>query len=140
MVRHFLLRELRGPRFVPLNILNPIEGTPMATREPLPPMEILKCVAYFRFILPRQEIMIAGGRTVNLRDARSLVCPPGASALMVGNYTHYAQSAGGKGPANARKNLGLDPNWDKHGFSDQEQARPSEIAGPVPREPVGTCI
>jgi biotin synthase len=49
-------------------------------------MEILKTIACFRFILPRQEIMIAGGRTVNLRDMQSMVFTAGASALMVGNY------------------------------------------------------
>src|SRR5258708_11905069 len=49
---------------VPINILNPIEGTPFGTKESLPPLEILKSIACFRFILPRQEIMIAGGRTV----------------------------------------------------------------------------
>ena len=61
------LREIDAS-VVPVNILNPIEGTPLAEQESLPPLEILKTVACFRFILPRKEIMIAGGRTVNLRD------------------------------------------------------------------------
>src|SRR5262249_41642349 len=59
----FELRDL-GAHIVPINILNPIEGTPFGRNEPLPPIEILKSIACFRFILPRQEIMIAGGRTV----------------------------------------------------------------------------
>src|ERR1043166_6156095 len=63
----FSLREL-GANIIPINILNPIPGTPSAQREPLPPLEILKTIACFRFILPKQEIMIAGGRTVNLRE------------------------------------------------------------------------
>src|SRR2546423_2688544 len=46
----FSLREL-GAHIVPINILNPIEGTPMASREPLAPLEILKSIACFRFIL-----------------------------------------------------------------------------------------
>ncbi len=49
-------------------------------------MEILKTIACFRFILPQQEIMIAGGRVVNLRDLQPLIFMAGASALMVGNY------------------------------------------------------
>ena len=81
----FTLREL-GVHLVPINILNPIAGTPLATRQPLPPLEILKSIACFRFLLPRQEILVAGGRAVNLRDLQSLVFMAGASALMVGNY------------------------------------------------------
>ena len=79
------LREINA-NVVPINILNPIEGTPLENQEPLAPMEILKTIAVFRFILPRKEIMIAGGRTVNLRDMQSMVFTAGASALMVGNY------------------------------------------------------
>ncbi|MDC0293363.1 biotin synthase BioB, partial [Verrucomicrobia bacterium] len=79
------LREI-GASVVPVNFLNPIEGTPYETMKPLAPMEILKTIACFRFILPQQEIMVAGGRTVNLRDLQSMVFMAGASALMVGNY------------------------------------------------------
>jgi len=79
------LREA-DPEFVPINILNPIQGTPFEKVPPMAPWQILKNIACFRFILPRQEIMIAGGRTVNLRDAQSMIFMAGASALMVGNY------------------------------------------------------
>jgi biotin synthase len=79
------LREI-GADMVPINILNPIPGTPFENNPPVPPLEILKTIACFRCILPRQHIMIAGGRTVNLRDLQSLVFMAGASALMVGNY------------------------------------------------------
>jgi biotin synthase len=108
-----------GANVVPVNILNPIPGTPFAKNPPLPVMEILKTIACFRFILPRQEIMIAGGRTVNLRDAQSMIFMAGASALMVGNYlTTLNQSV--EKDLQMLKDLGLDPNWDSHDFSDQE--------------------
>ncbi len=110
-----------GANVVPVNILNPIPGTPFANNEPLSVMEILKTIACFRFILPRQEIMIAGGRTVNLRDAQSMIFMAGASALMVGNYlTTLNQSV--EKDLQMLKDLGLDPSWDSHGFSDQEEA------------------
>lgn len=90
------------------------------TRETIPPLEILKTIACFRFILPKQEIMIAGGRTVNLRDLQSMIFMAGASALMVGNYlTTLNQSV--EKDLQMLKDLGLDPSWDKHGFSDQDE-------------------
>ena len=108
-----------GANVVPVNILNPIPGTPFANNPPLPVLEILKTIACFRLILPRQEIMIAGGRTVNLRDAQSMIFMAGASALMVGNYLTTLNQPVEK-DLQMLKDLGLDPNWDNHGFSDQE--------------------
>ena len=116
----FSLKEI-GANVVPVNILNPIPGTPFEKNEPLSVLEILKTIACFRFILPRQEIMIAGGRTVNLRDAQSLIFMAGASALMVGNYLTTLNQPVEK-DLQMLKDLGLDPSWDKHGFSDQEEA------------------
>jgi biotin synthase len=115
----FSLRDI-GAKVVPINILNPIPGTPFEKNPPLPVLEILKTIACFRFILPRQEIMIAGGRTVNLRDAQSMVFMAGASALMVGNYLTTLNQPVEK-DLQMLKDLGLDPTWDNHGFSDQEE-------------------
>ena len=109
-----------GANVVPVNILNPIPGTPFANNPPLPVLEILKTIACFRFILPRQEIMIAGGRTVNLRDAQSMIFMAGASALMVGNYLTTLNQPVEK-DLQMLKDLGLDPSWDNHGFADQEE-------------------
>ena len=109
-----------GANVVPVNILNPIPGTPFAGNTPLPVLEILKTIACFRFILPRQEIMVAGGRTVNLRDAQSMIFMAGASALMVGNYLTTLNQPVEKDLL-MLKDLGLDPSWDSHGFSDQEE-------------------
>lgn len=115
----FALKEI-GANVVPINILNPIKGTPFENHPPLPPLEILKTIACFRFILPRQEIMVAGGRTVNLRDLQSMIFTAGASALMVGNYlTTLNQSV--EKDLQMLKDLGLDPNWD-HDFADQAEA------------------
>src|ERR1700749_631689 len=106
----FSLREI-GANVVPVNFLNPIPGTPFEKNPPLPPLEILKTLACFRLILPRQEIMVAGGRTVNLRDMQSMVFMAGASALMVGNYlTTLTQSV--EKDLQMLKDLGLSADWD----------------------------
>jgi biotin synthase len=115
----FSLKEL-GANVVPINILNPIPGTPFEKNQPLPVMEILKTIACFRFILPRQEIMIAGGRQVNLRDSQSMIFMAGASALMVGNYLTTLNQPVEK-DLQMLKDLGLDPSWDNHGFGDQHE-------------------
>jgi biotin synthase len=116
----FELRAI-GANVVPINILNPIPGTPFEQNPPLPPLEILKTIACFRFILPRQEIMIAGGRTVNLRDLQSMVFSAGASALMVGNYLTTLNQPVEK-DLQMLRDLGLDPDWEDEGFASQASA------------------
>jgi biotin synthase len=133
----FSLKEV-GAHIVPINILNPIKGTPFEGKPPLPPMEILKTIAVFRLVLPRQEIMIAGGRTVNLRDLQSLVFMAGASALMVGNYlTTLNQPV--ERDLQMLKDLGLNASWDKHGFSDQEQQDDRQDACPTREAACSVC-
>jgi len=78
------LRQL-GVESVPLNFLNPQQGTPFGERSPMTPMEILKSIAVFRYMLPRAEIRIAGGRQF-LGDMQSMIFMAGASGVMIGDY------------------------------------------------------
>jgi biotin synthase len=81
----FTLRELEVDS-VPINFLNPISGTRMENRALLPPMEALRCIALFRFIHPRKDITVCGGRGVTLKDYQSWVFMAGANGLMIGDY------------------------------------------------------
>jgi len=81
----FTLRELDVDS-VPVNILNPIEGTPLAQAKPLHPTEILRTIAVFRFILPNKDITVCGGRETNLRDCLSWIFYAWANGTMTGGY------------------------------------------------------
>lgn len=81
----FTLRELDVDA-VPINILNPIKGTPFDDLVPISPMDALKTIAVFRLILPEKNIRIAGGREKNLRDLQCLSLLAGANGLLLGNY------------------------------------------------------
>jgi biotin synthase len=71
---------------IPINILNPIKGTPLDHLHPLPPMEILMTIAVFRFMLPDKDIKLCGGKEKNLRQLLPLGIIAGANSLMTGNY------------------------------------------------------
>lgn len=81
----FTLKDL-GIDSVPLNILNPIAGTPFENNQPLSPWEILRTFAVFRFILPKALIRTAGGREVNLRSMQAYALTSGLNGLMIGGY------------------------------------------------------
>ena len=55
-------------------------------KKTLEPIECLKIIAVYRFLLPGREIKIAGGREVCLRDLQSWIFLAGADGLMIGNY------------------------------------------------------
>jgi len=86
------LREL-GVRSVPVNFLIPIPGTPFEARGALDPRRCLRVLCLYRFILPSQEIRIAGGREVHLRSMQPLGLYA-ANSIFIGDYlTTPGQSA-----------------------------------------------
>jgi len=79
------LRELDVDS-VPMNFFDPVEGTRLANASFLTPMECLKTIAVFRFMLPEKNITVCGGRETNLRELQSWLFLAGASGMMTGNY------------------------------------------------------
>lgn len=80
----FKLRELETPS-IPVNFLIPIEGNPVRDDGSLTPERCLRALCLMRFINPRAEIRMAGGREGNLRGLQSLGLYP-ANSLFVGGY------------------------------------------------------
>jgi len=80
----FQLRDL-GVKSIPVNVLNPVNGTPLENAERLSQEEILKTIAVFRLVNPEAFIRLAGGR--NLIDEFGKNCfNAGANATITGNY------------------------------------------------------
>ncbi|OGC06894.1 biotin synthase BioB [candidate division WOR-1 bacterium RIFOXYD2_FULL_36_8] len=82
----FTLRELEVES-VPINILNPIKGTPAAKNyKPIKPFEVLRLIATYRFLLPKADIGVFGGREKALRSLQPLMFIAGANVTLIGNY------------------------------------------------------
>jgi biotin synthase len=78
------LRDL-GVQSIPVNFLNPIDGTPLAGRWDLNPRYCLKVLAMFRLVNPDREIRIAGGRELHLGSMQALALYA-ANSIFVGDY------------------------------------------------------
>ncbi|RYD03335.1 hypothetical protein N752_21115 [Desulforamulus aquiferis] len=61
---------------VPINILNPIAGTPLESQPILSPLEIMKTICLFRLILPEATLRFAGGVKNALGELRVLAIYP----------------------------------------------------------------
>lgn len=81
----FALRELDVDS-VPINVLNPVKGTALADRPPLPPFEVLQTFAIFRLILPAKILRYAGGREKALGELVPLGFLSGINGMLIGNY------------------------------------------------------
>ena len=79
------LRELEVES-VPLNLLNPRQGTPLGDRPKLDAYEALKAIAIFRLILPKQIIRYAGGREAVMGELQAQGLKAGINAMLIGHY------------------------------------------------------
>lgn len=70
---------------IPINILNPVKGTPYENKKKLNEEEILKTIAIFRLILPKSYIRYAGGRSM-LGKYQTRGFEAGVNGVLVGNY------------------------------------------------------
>lgn len=77
------LREL-GVLSIPVNILNPIKGTPFENNKLLTNDEICRIVAVYRFLIPNGAIRLAGGRGL-LQDKGESCFLSGANAAISGD-------------------------------------------------------
>lgn len=71
---------------VPLNLLNPRQGTPLSDVTKLDPYDALKAIAIFRLILPKQIIRYAGGREAVMGELQALGLKAGINAMLIGHY------------------------------------------------------
>lgn len=73
-----------GVDSIPINALMPIKGTPLQDMDSLSEDDILRTIAFFRYINPTANIRLAAGRALLQEDGRKAF-EAGASATITGN-------------------------------------------------------
>lgn len=80
----FALRDMQVES-IPLNFLNSIDGTPLASSHRLTPRYCLKALCMMRLVNPKSEIRIAGGREIHLSSLQALGLYV-ANSVFIGDY------------------------------------------------------
>ncbi len=91
----FELSEL-DPTSVPINLLNPRDGTKFGDRELMDPWEVVQWVAIFRLIIPGALFRLCGGRVENLGDLQPLAVKAGLERRDDGELPDHARLGAGR--------------------------------------------
>lgn len=83
-----MLRELATqtphPESVPINALVAVEGTPLADRPPVDPLELVRMIATARVLMPLAKVRLSAGRQAMNREAQLLCLMAGANSIFYG--------------------------------------------------------
>ena len=84
-----LLRQLANlpdhPESVPINNLVQVEGTPLHGIEPLKPLELVRCIAVARIMMPTSVVRLSAGRTDLSEETQALCFMAGAGSIFCGD-------------------------------------------------------
>ena len=87
--RYGLLQQLAAqephPESVPINVLVPVKGTPLADAEPLDPLELVRTIATARIMMPRSIVRLSAGRLALSDEAQALCFLAGAGSIFIGD-------------------------------------------------------
>lgn len=86
--RYGLLRELSNltphAESVPVNLLVPVEGTPMADRPKEDPLELVRMIATARILMPQSMVRLSAGRMSLSDEAQAMCFLAGANSVFLG--------------------------------------------------------
>ncbi len=73
------------PESVPINMLVPIPGTPLAEAQQVEPIEFVRTVAVARIMLPKSVLRLSAGRRSMSEELQALCFFAGANSIFVGD-------------------------------------------------------
>lgn len=97
------------PDSVPINMLIPIEGTPLGEAEPIEPIEFVRTIALARIMMPKSHVRLSAGRTAMSEEMQALCFFAGANSIFVGDTLLTAQNPGEDKDSALFRRLGIKP-------------------------------
>ncbi len=97
------------PESVPINMLIPIGGTPLAGAPPIGPIEFVRTIALARILMPKSHVRLSAGRAAMSDEMQALCFFAGANSIFVGDTLLTAENPGEGEDAALFSRLGIKP-------------------------------
>ena len=94
------------PDSVPINMLIPIDGTPLGEAEPI---EFVRTIALARIMMPKSHVRLSAGRTAMSDEMQALCFFAGANSIFVGDTLLTAENPGQDKDSALFRRLGIKP-------------------------------
>ncbi len=105
---HTLATLPKHPESVPINQLVQVEGTPLHGVEPLDPLELVRCIAVARILMPASYLRLSAGRTDMSDETQALAFFAGANSIFYGDKLLTTANPGEARDMRLLRRLGLD--------------------------------
>lgn len=80
------------PDSVPINMLIPIEGTPLGEAEPIDPIDFVRTIALARIMMPQSNVRLSAGRAAMSDEMQALCFFAGANSIFMGETLLTAEN------------------------------------------------
>jgi biotin synthase len=97
------------PESVPINMLVPIPGTPLAQAEKIHPVDFVRTIATARIMMPRSYVRLSAGRAEMSDELQALCFLAGANSVFVGDKLLTADNPQGDADDKLFARLGIEP-------------------------------
>ncbi|MGE5515728.1 MAG: biotin synthase BioB [Bacteroidota bacterium] len=99
----------KHPDSVPINLLIPIPGTPLADAERPDPFDFIRCIAAARIMMPKSFVRLSAGREGMSDEMQALCFMAGANSVFCGHKLLTAKNAKPGDDKSLFGRLGLSP-------------------------------
>mgnify|MGYP003145279161 CR=1 FL=1 len=97
------------PQSVPINMLIPIEGTPLGDNAKIDPIEFIRTIAVARILMPQSIVRLSAGREWMSDETQALCFLAGANSIFVGDELLTTKNPGQDKDQALFDKLGLEP-------------------------------
>ena len=97
------------PESVPINMLMPIQGTPMGENEQVDTFTMIRMIATARIAMPRAKVRLSAGRTAMSKECQALCFFAGANSIFYGDKLLTAANPRANEDMALLRDLGLVP-------------------------------
>lgn len=113
-----------APESIPINMLMPMPGTPLAEEQGVETLDLVRMIAVTRLLFPDAKVRLSAGRTQLTQEAQTLCLFAGANSIFYGDKLLTADNPASQQDMRLLDKLGLRP---QKPYTDQPNPRADAV-------------